>query len=57
MDTDRYGRTVALVQSLGGKGTLNEALVQQGYHNFSEAAYTVDALEESQLIDILSFYR
>ena len=53
MDTDRYGRTVALVQSLGGKGTLNEALVQQGYHNFSEAAYTVDALEASQLFEIL----
>ena len=31
MDTDRYGRTVALVQSLDAAGTLNEALVQQGY--------------------------
>ena len=31
MDTDRYDRTVALVQTLDDTGTLNEALVQQGY--------------------------
>ena len=31
MDMDRYGRTVALIQSLDDTVTLNEALVQQGY--------------------------
>ncbi len=31
MDTDRYGRTVALIQSPDDTVTLNEALVRNGY--------------------------
>ena len=31
IDTDRYGRTVVLVQLLDDNGTLNEALVRYGY--------------------------
>lgn len=31
MDTDGYGRTVALIQSINDTGTLNEALVKKGF--------------------------
>ena len=52
MDTDRYGRTVALVQSLNGTGTLNEALVQQGYawvyRKYCKADFCSDWLSHEQ---------
>ena len=48
MDTDRYGRTVALIQPLGYSETLNEALVRQGlawvYRKYCHSAFCSDWL-------------
>ena len=52
MDTDRYGRTVALIQPPDSMVTLNEALVQHGYawvyRKYCKADFCPDWLEYEQ---------